>query len=504
MNDDWDGVDWAEHFSGPDDDEIERRQAEACCSERANDREEPADDAPADAAYEATFSEIDAGLTELPLTSYDFGFDTVDDLNIFTRHARQIGAKNLKVTRHEPFEEWYIQDNSDDENVKNFKLFTVKLDAAPHTNFSFYRSGLRYQFNEKTEIIELYLGWTHVDQIAATFRRTPTAICALLQKEGYFFRAKVYADPDYGSDGECVASYEGYRAGAMLNISIETGICAFPLASFLGLECASQTSLIYIRDISETDKAKLISFAACSVSIDTAKILARKLHQWNLLYFLALQSRDLPLGLEALNFDITNLNESLSIVRFELRSYLRSCASKVVSSALLNWSVRKEIRYKPAHPATTQFIAHLDDVHFYYQLSSPTSGFSTPDTWKVLLALLSCDFDTLERLAVEGSLPAKWFCCDRAIAAMNSGGAYRCDSDWARETRSLILDDDALFDMLHECLPYNSEDANRFASRIRSQAELDALAQNALRLECEESSYQSHLDDQAYADHDYD
>lgn len=132
MNDDWDGVDWAAHFSGPDDDEIEQLQAGASQVDRNDDGDEHPDDA--HSSPEATLAEADELLSSTAQFSYAFEFDTVDELNIFTNHARQIGAGNIKVKRHEPLEDWYIEDNKDDEEVRNFKHFTVTLNAASSTN----------------------------------------------------------------------------------------------------------------------------------------------------------------------------------------------------------------------------------------------------------------------------------------------------------------------------------------------------------------------------------
>ena len=194
--------------------------------------------------------------------------------------------------------------------------------------------------------------------------------------------------------------------------------------------------------------------------------------------------------------DVTNLNPGLLTVHRDLLWYLRSLASNPVGSAILNWQIRKEIRYQPTHPATVNFKGRLVDVHFYYRLSAPTSGFETPENWLLLLAVLSCDFDTLELLAKEGSVLARWFCCDRAISALHSGEVSLCDTDWARETESLEFEDHTMFDMLHGCLPYNSKEVTKFAARLLSQDEIDADANKMLDLARRETEYQDYLDEQ--------
>ena len=480
MNDDWDGVDWAEHFSGPDDDEIERAQESAYQSSSSAEDDEDSDIA--DFEYNSNDAVSNNPITHSESKpadiAHDYGFDNFGDVKIFTNYARKIGAKNIRVRRHDLQPRDFVKPVS---SHHGSCPFSVSLEAPVATEFSFYRSGLRYHDNEKKEIIESYLSWTPVDQIANRHKRTPSGISSLLQKEGLIFLYKVYPKPE-GWD-EDAPEHEGFWACENLKTSIEDGSCPLSLASFLKLQsAASEHENFYINDLPEADKRKLIAFAAKSISLDSGKRLARALNQWSLLYFLALQSRDVLCGFEALDRKAANLSANLEKLRFEIKCYLRSRAVETLRIPLLNWIQHADVRYNPSHVMQNSFNDAIVDFQKLYEASSPTRGFGDQSKIRLIVALLGCDFESVATMARAGNSHAMWYCCDWVVASINAGGIYRCDSSWARATDALNVDHAELLNSLHASLSFDPALSLAFANRIGAQAEMGVTGRVASEL----------------------
>lgn len=139
MNDDWDGVDWADYFSGPDDYEIKKAQ-------KAQYKSSVDDD--------DTYMTYDAGQVvsvELSDTShcenpanivYSLDFDNIKEVNVFTSYMRSHGAKEIKVSKHGPLP---AMDVYGQDRFLNLKSFTVTFQAHPIPEISTYGEGPCWQ-----------------------------------------------------------------------------------------------------------------------------------------------------------------------------------------------------------------------------------------------------------------------------------------------------------------------------------------------------------------------
>jgi hypothetical protein len=445
MNDDWDGVDWADYFSGPDDSEIEAAQEFAYRASCADDRDADsigADDT-GDDVGEACQRPVEVKAnhlrTEIALVAFSFQFDSNEDANAFCTYACKNGARNVSVSTKE---------------VAGSLTYTVNFLALPGVNFFYYRTGSRYSETERQLIIRSYLCWQDIEQIAERHRRTPSAISSLLQKAGIV-------------NYDMTSSQISDEVGWIIEISdhcLQSGRYPWELATFLKFADRSNS---VINDLPYKDKKKFIAFAASFISLDYAKRLARALNQWSLLYFLALQSRDVITGLEALNHKrFVAGSESLI---FEIRCYLRFQAFEVIRPSLIKWIERPDVRYNSVHEMHTSFLEALLAFKRHYDVASPTRGFCDQGIVRLVAALLSCDFEATKCLAASGDELAKWYCCEWVVFSINSGGNYRCDPDWARQADLLSINDSDLVNDLQSALSFDLNTALSFKRRIESR-----------------------------------
>ena len=146
MNDDWDGVDWAEHFSGPDDNEIEQIQEDAYQSSLPEEDEEASFDK--DFAYDSGYTVYEDAISNAAAQqhiksadiAYDFGFDNIKELNIFIAYIRRLHAKEIKITRYGPLPEPY---DLDEYRINNFKRYQITFKAQPIDDYSIFFEGFK-------------------------------------------------------------------------------------------------------------------------------------------------------------------------------------------------------------------------------------------------------------------------------------------------------------------------------------------------------------------------
>jgi len=176
MNDDWDGVDWAMHFSGPDDNEIEYAQESAYQADCANDHDDTAYDS-SDAPDENVTAEI-ASRQEV---AYEFKFDCVADVNIFTGYMRGLGELNISVFKNELI----TGDFSSTTTSKD--LFTVTVISSAKLCVDTYRTCLPFRSTESLRLLEMYYRSHTLPYICHQLKRTEDSVFSKLKSAGEVF-----------------------------------------------------------------------------------------------------------------------------------------------------------------------------------------------------------------------------------------------------------------------------------------------------------------------------
>ena len=270
---------------------------------------------------------------------------------------------------------------------------------------AYARSGKAYLPHEKQEIVDSYLGWMHVDQIAYRHQRSPTAIFSILTASGIAFYQKIYVDPDTADLDETKIDINraGFLACQRLSAALATGRSEPLPVSLFHPECSDDTQrgYFYLHELSTAGQRGVIEFIARSMSIRLALTLAQTLRHHQLAYLLALQERNCLAALGALNSDAPNLTAQQSGVRLAIQSYLRQRAISVILTPIQQWFSHRE---QTAHSGDEQCESDSEVVKEFLQLyreCSTTRGFATPPVVTFLVTVLNGTSASEDSMAVK-------------------------------------------------------------------------------------------------------
>lgn len=503
MNDDWDGVDWAEHFSGPDDSEIERSQNHGYGASTADDSDE-ADHYDSinsrahrrEPRYGTTHPQSSVALTnnaaarpspnavERPLhTAIDplarkvleYFLDSQVDFYNFEKHAVRQGATVLKAVKSE-----LSADDYDENGVLNdFHLYKVTVEAPANVCLDYYRSGTRYEEGEKERMIDSYLSWMHVDQIAFRHKRTVTAVMSVLTKAGCaFYQREAYKNPDeeYVETEQIETQRNGYQTHRLIIESLSTGRCEALPVKPLELEWIDENAFgfFHIRELSQTDQQKIITFVAGAISLESALILSTRLNQHHLTYCIARQMNRPARGLIALDKGGSTLSKSLQKARKDIEYAFRQEALAAIKTPLAIWFYNKDYRYDNPLFNQSEFETAAKRFFTLYKLSSVSRGFEIPGEISFMVAAISRDYESIELMAQEGNWLAKWHCHEhtRINAMIYSVDQDFPGSDIVRQDQSDRVTFDQVFQRIKDDLPTNWRAARDFNNRRIPQAQL--------------------------------
>lgn len=127
MNDDWDGVDWAKYFSGPDDCEIEIMQEDEYQESMIDcyDIDDPFDGVFCEATPDEAVSEPSVEATTI---THQFDFNSIKEVDAFTAYIRNLGAKNILIIKNGPLP---IMDIQNQDYLVDSKEFMVTFKTRP-------------------------------------------------------------------------------------------------------------------------------------------------------------------------------------------------------------------------------------------------------------------------------------------------------------------------------------------------------------------------------------
>jgi hypothetical protein len=501
--DDWDGATYEEMSSGPDDDAIERAQedeyqryqkgdAEAEDEERSND--------PYGHLRQRTYSDgtrQGSRVTKLPQSgppkedflkrphSQHYHLDNKDEVTLFLKYATHVGAKVLKILENEPNPD-YVDDGDDlDGEFVGFSAYSVTVTSPVDVNLYYFRSGMIYESGEKQRIIDSYLSWMHVDQIAFRHKRSPTAIWSILTEAGCaFYQRAAYKNPDeeYVEPDKVAAQSNGFQTCRALERSLLTGRCQMLPNKPLELEWIDEKGLgfFHMSELPTADQKKIISFVASAISLGAALELSQRLNHHFLSYCIARQLDSPEDGLGALDKDTCSLNENLSQTRRDIECFYHKEALSAIEDPLAEWFWNEAYRFDRSGPRQSAFETRSKRFLTLYKLSSVSRGFEIPDDILFVVAALCRDYGSIELLATKDNLLAKWHCHEHTrIDAMkySTDDAYP-GSDLVLENRSDWVTSKPLLQYIQDLLPIHSRCA-AFIERRMTYVQLRAKQQHA-------------------------
>jgi hypothetical protein len=285
-----------------------------------------------------------------------YHFNTFLGANSIAKHAIELGAENVSLRpRSKGFS---VSFASSSWNVES-RIFSLDVPCSKG-----YRTGNKWSQDEIDFVVDAYMCWHSIDEIADKVRRNPNGVVVVLHRLGYVERAKSLEDAwdqDWVElDSDWHFSYSKYQ--------VDKHELSFVLAYWGVFSCGSAYGPFHNLNQKEIDKA--FNHLMWFEKWDCAACFAIELGDLQRAFRLARQGNNMRLALDVLNAT-HELSPIYAFQRDMLSAFLRTDILDEFSSKIEHWVKAAKFRqqsfafYEDEYTYFSKIVRPILPINFY-------------------------------------------------------------------------------------------------------------------------------------------
>lgn len=380
-------------------------------------------------------------------TRKTYNFKTYSSASLVAKHAIEMGGNNVRIR---PKSSGFCVSFSSSWNVE---LCVFSLDV-PCTKG--YRTGIKWHGEEEDFLIDAYMCWHSIDEIADKVHRSPNSVAAALTRLGYLERVNSLLD-SWNDAWDEPANDELLFNSKVLSNRDHLYLAEVKILPPERAYSAGNISIAELTQVEETQIFKLLMWfdrwgSASKFSLEAGDALRA--------FRLARQGGHMLLALKALNSE-PNLSPKYSDQRDMLSAFFRKKIIDELPLAIERWVAAAKSR-DPGYPHK-----HGERPTFPIDVVLGIQIKCLPDT----LRSLCDDNEELKSLVKKGNKLAACFLADIQWQGMWSDGNYRLYAD--DEARK-VQDDywptkHEIENLLRSSLPFDEKIAQKLSHSLTSE-----------------------------------